>query len=92
VAEIKLNGSEMSALECRAGGGLEPVTERACRDGALVFDAADAEEIAGDILDCGNAEYDAAEMKHPGGSKSAGRALCGLSWKVRAAIAQEESR
>ena len=56
---IKLTPAQISALECREGGGLDPLTEAAWLDGgrcSLRFPVIAAEALADELNDSSNAE------------------------------------
>lgn len=82
---VRLSNAQRSALECRDGGGLDPITER-CWDkrSTITFDPSDVDELLSEIMEASNAEAEC-------GDKRASWALTHLHSKIaRRALAREK--
>lgn len=76
MVRIKLSSAQQSALECRDGGGLDPLVDAAWdRAGALVFNPVDADELWSELNEASNAE----DAQRQTGDALAGRAARSLA-------------
>lgn len=88
--KIKLTSGQVSALQCRDGGGLDPLTDAAWKRGyTLAFRAEDRDALADELLEACNAEdahaeYHAETAEERRLARGACVALGNLSSKVRA--------
>ena len=89
---IKLSPAQISALECRAGGGLDPLTEAAWEDGGrthLDFLTVTASALFEELVDAGNAEDAQWEVTGCAYAGRAARSLSAVSGKVLRASKSE---
>jgi len=85
--KIRLSPNQVSALECREGGGWDdPALIARCWAGGNVMNVAtaDVEALRDEINDASNGEDDAAEMGEPGARNAAKglAAIAGKLWKI----------
>lgn len=80
--QVKLTPPMRSALECRDGGGLDPMTD-ACwdRHGSIVFSADQRDALWSEIVDASNSEDYCAERGEYG-ARRASTALHALASRI----------
>ena len=79
---IKLTKAQRSALECRADGGLDEVTERCWKGRTLEFYEHEAAELWMELIEAANAEDAQATQNNDAAARGASLALSNLATKV----------
>lgn len=79
---LRLSPAQVSALECRDGGGLDPLTLAAWRGSFLVFERAEAEALADELNEASNAEDAQAEFYGCRFARRAARSFYAMTSRV----------